>query len=180
MPPLTFHTGGRLSAKRHFFVSHAVCLSGFLAPVPSHLFLKDSALSSCNIGDEGALHALGERVNRLCVRVVNKSASVPSVSLECSVLTQKSDSPLSVGRVHRGGQCGEIPKISFPEAGTNKRQRKGWRETLSFCMHTCALFPSAPGVAHVQDHQGCCCSDLLDHHPRPAVCSTTPASHIRV
>lgn len=56
------------------FVSHAVCLSGFLAPVPSHLFLKDSALSSCNIGDEGALHALGERVNRLCVRVVNKSA----------------------------------------------------------------------------------------------------------
>lgn len=27
---------------------------------------------------------------------------------------------LSVGRLPRGGQCGEIPKISFPEASTNK------------------------------------------------------------
>lgn len=111
------------------------------ASLPSHLFFKDSALCSCNIRDEGALHALGESVNRLCVTVVNKSESVSSVSLECPVLTQKSDSPLSVGSVHRGGQCGEIPKISFPEASTNKRQKERLAgDIVSVFLHACVPF----------------------------------------
>lgn len=59
-------------------------------------------------------------MNRLCVTVLNNSESLPSLSLECPVLTQKNDSPLSVGSLHRGGQCGEIPKIFFPEASANK------------------------------------------------------------
>lgn len=121
VPPLTFHPGGGFSAKRLFFGFLSCSLPlWLLGPVRFPLFFTDSAFCSCNIREERVLHALAERAHRLCVTILNNGESLPSPSLECPVLTQKNDSPLSVGSLPRGGQCGEIPKISFPEASTNK------------------------------------------------------------
>lgn len=127
------------------FAFPALCLSGFLAQCT---FFTDAAFCRCNIREEGALHASGERVHRLCVTILNNSESLPSLSLECPVLTQKSDSPLSVGSLHRGGRCGEIPKISFPEASTNKISLERLaRDIVSvlWCAPVRALCPSALG-----------------------------------
>lgn len=85
-------------------------------------------------------------MHRLCVTILNNSESLPSLSLECPVLTKRSDSPLSVGSLHRGGQCGEIPKISFPEASTNKTSLERLsRDTVRvlWCAPVGALSPSA-------------------------------------
>lgn len=164
MPPLTFHPGGAFSAKGLFFALFSCSLPlWFLSPVCFHLFSTDSAFCSCNIREEGALHALGERAHRLCVTILNNGESLPSPSLECPVLTQKNDSPLSVGSLHRGGQCGEIPKISFPEASTNKialERLAGDIVRVLWHAPVRALSPPAPGLgrsdAQSQDHGGCC------------------------
>lgn len=112
-----------------------LCLSGFIAPVCSHLFFKNSALCSCNIREEGDLHASGERVNRLCVTILNNSESRPGLSLECPVLTQKNDSPLSgvgVGGVRTGeASTGKYQRLLFRKQAQIKSYRGGWRETLS-------------------------------------------------
>lgn len=157
-----------------------------LSPVHFHLFFTNWAFCSCNIREEGALHASGERVHRLCVTILNNTESLPSLSLECPVLIQN-DSPLSVGSLHREGQCGEIPKMSFPEASTNKISLERLSRDIVhvlWCAPVRALSPSAPRLgrsdAQSQDHGGCCSSDLLDHHPQQAVCFLSSISHICV
>lgn len=109
-------------------------------------------------------------MNRLCVTVLNNSESLPSLSLECPVLTQKNDWPLSVGGLHRGGQCGEIPKIFFPEASANRVGKAGRRHCQCPLACTCvALSPSAPGLGRSEAQSQDCSSDLVDHCPRQAV-----------
>lgn len=149
VPPLTFHPGGGFSAKRLFFpfLSRSLPL-WLLSPVRFPLFFTGSAFCSCNIREEGALHALAERARRLCVTILNNGESLPSPSLECPVLTQKNDSPLFVGSLPREGQCGEIPKISFPEASTNKialERLPGDIVRVLWHAPVRAFSPSAPG-----------------------------------
>lgn len=47
-------------------------------------------------------------MHRLCVTILNNGESLPSLSLECPVLTQKNDSPLSVGSLHSGGNTKDL------------------------------------------------------------------------
>lgn len=140
VPPLTFHPGGGVSAKRLFFGFLSLCLSGLRSPVWFHQFFRDSAVCSCNIREEGALYASGERVHRLCVTILNNAESLPSLSLECPVLTQKNDSPLSVGSLHREASVGKYQRSPFRKQALIKSHWKGWRGTLSvfFGMHLSA------------------------------------------
>lgn len=86
---------------------------------------------------------------RLCVTILNNGESLPSLSLECPVLIQMNDSPLSVGSLCTGeASVGEIPKISFPEASTNKislERLVGDIVCVLWHAPVCALSLSAPG-----------------------------------
>lgn len=87
-------------------------------------------------------------MNRLCVTVLNNSESLPSLSLECPVLTQKNDSPLSVGSCTGEASVGKYQRFPFRKQALIKSRWKGWRETVSvsFGVHLCCLFPFCPGV----------------------------------
>lgn len=164
-----------------FSLGFFLCLSGLRSPVRFHQFFTDSAVCSCNIREEGALYASGERVHRLCVTILNNAESLPSLSLECPVLTQKNDSPLSVGSLHREASVGEIPKISFPEASTNKISLERLAgDIVRVLWHAPVCTKLGRSDAQSQDHGRCCPSELLDQHPWRAVCSMSPVSHICV
>lgn len=116
-------------------------------------------------------------MNRLCVTMLNNSESLPSLSLECPVLTQKNDSPLSVGSCTGEASVGKYQRFPFRKQALIKPRWKGWRETLSaFLACTCAcLFPFCPRVRK----EGCSESGpprLLLF--RPCGPSSTASSHI--
>lgn len=75
------------------------------------MFFGDSVLGSCTTREGPPQEK--ERVSRLYVTILNNSESLPGLGLECSVLTQRDDWPLSVERGHRGGEWRKNTK-DFP------------------------------------------------------------------